>query len=253
MRKKMHRFSWLVALMLMAVPVLAQDDDFGFSGGDDLFADDSFGGFDSGGFETVREIDPLADVKNWLGRSKAAPMDKKQEKDLKKLYEKEVKAMAKDFEERFGVSLNSAMAQSGRSGFRRGNSEQSAEVTRLSQHLVDKVIAALRIEQQAALRKYQSEQARSSKLNRIVLNMARVGTPMTAEQKPEIEALLARESRLRTLMIIEAKGESYQKQVALLEAQTIQRIVALLDSTQKAALVAAKTRPAANSRDVAGS
>jgi hypothetical protein len=58
----------------------------------------------------------------------------------------------------------------------------------------------------------------------------------------EVEALFARESRLRTLLIVEAKGEPHQMKVAALETQTTQRVVKLLDDNQKAALVESLTR-----------
>jgi hypothetical protein len=243
----MKRLALLLALTIFAIPAVAQDDGGGGGGGgggesvsvsDDDFSDD-FGPQSSQG----PKFDPLVDLRSWLAKASAPPLDKKQEKPLNKLYEKEVKAMEKSFEKQFGIPLATAMAaqnsqRGGRrgGGFARTSPEQSAEITRLSAQLVDKVIAGLRIDQQAALRKYQSEQLRVRRLNIITQSMALAGLPLTAEQKTQVEALYARESHLRTLLIVEAKGQPHQAKTGQLELQTSQRVVRLLNPNQRTAL-----------------
>jgi hypothetical protein len=54
-----------------------------------------------------------------------------------------------------------------------------------------------------------------------------------------MEAIYARKSRLRTLAIIEAKGESYENNITILNQQTTQRVVQLLNPTQMAVLTSA--------------
>ena len=235
----MKRWMWLIVLTLLAVPALAQDE--AGDAGEDFFDLGSFGNFENPG----PEFDPLLEVRNLLVRANAAPMDKKQEKDLKKLYDKEVKVVAKPFEKRFGISLKSAMGaiQTSARGRRSGNSgrpasAQVAEARRLAEQLVDKVIAGLRIDQQGPLRRHQSEQVRIIKFNTLTSTMAQAGTPLMPEQVTEVEAILARESRLRTLLIVEAKGGPYRSQLVQLEAQTTQRLLALLDPSQKVAYTA---------------
>ncbi len=228
------------------MPVFAQDEGGGTFNVNDLFtreaADDETGAVDRPKF------DPLADIRNWLIKSKAPPLEKKQEKPLNKLYEKEVKAMSKVFQERHGITLESALqstgarGRGGRGGFNRATPEQMAEARKMSDQLVDKVIAGLRIDQQGALRRYQSEQLRVKRLNQFTTSMAAAGLPLTDDQKTEIETLYARESRLRTLIIVEAKGEPHQEQVSRLEAQTTQRVIRLLNPTQKLALAQAKSK-----------
>jgi hypothetical protein len=104
----------------------------------------------------------------------------------------------------------------------------------------------LRIDQQGSLRRYQSEQARVAKWNTLTTSLAQAGTPLTSEQTTQAGAILARESRLRALMIVQAKGEPYKNQIVQLEAQTKQRLVELLDQPQKVAYAAATTPPPAN-------
>lgn len=239
----MKRLAWLVVLTLLAVPVLAQD-----GGGDtgDFFNLDSLGNFANVG----RDFDPLVEVRKSLAGSKVTPMDKTQEKALKKLYEKEVKLVAGPYEKRFDISLKAAMGAlqtpaRGRRGsnVRRQESAQVSEARRLSELLVDKMIAGLRIDQQGELRRYQSEQGRLAKWNVLTNSLAKAGTPLTSDQATEAEAILARESRLRALLIIQAKGEPYKNQVFQLEAQTTQRLIALLDPSQRLTYAAATAAP----------
>lgn len=239
----MKRWIWLILLTLVASPALAQD---GEDAGGDFFDLGSMGNLGN----VPREFDPLVEVRKLLASANVAPMDKKQERDLKKLYGKEVKSLEKPFEKRFGVPLKVAMGalQSPARGRRGANvgrpeSPQVIEARRCAEQLVDKMIAALRLDQQAQLRRFQSEQNRNSKRNALIASMTRAGTPLTAEQLKEVEAILARESRLRTLLIIEAKGGEYRSQIIQLDAQTTQRLMAILDPPQRVAYAETKSAP----------
>ena len=99
----MKRWIWLIVLTLMAVPALAQDE--GGGGGGDFFDLSSMGEFGS----VAPDFDPLLEVRNMLAQAKVTPMDKKQEKDLKKIYDKEVKVVAKPYEQRFNLNLKTTM------------------------------------------------------------------------------------------------------------------------------------------------
>jgi hypothetical protein len=234
--------SLLLAITLLVVPAFPQDDGDGGFNVSDLFDNAAA----PGQTQSDPKADLLVDLRNWLLRAKAPPLEKKQEKPLQKVYDSEVKLMEKSFEKQFGVPLASALAAQstgrGRRGGGRTSPEQSAEVRRLQDQLVNKVIAALRIEQQAALRRYQSEQLRVQRLNLITQSMAAAGLPLTPEQKQQVEALYARESRLRTLIVVEAKGQPHGAKVAQLETQTTQSVVKLMNQTQKTALAQAMAK-----------
>ena len=255
----MKQLIWLIAFTLLIVPAYAQDDgDFGGGGGFGDFGGfgfegdnggDPFAGEDFGAPTAAPKVDPLVDLRAWLTRASAPSLDKKQEKALKKLYDKEVKAIAKSFEKQYGISLESALAAQnaprGRRGFRgqQQRPETPTVIRRLSDQLMDKIIAALRLDQQGALRTYQSEQLREQRQQQFVLSMELAGLPLTPEQAVEVDALYARESRLRTLIIVEARGEpSSQNQVRNLEAQTTQRVMALMNSTQKTAIAEVRAK-----------
>ena len=234
----------MLAITLLVAPAFSQED------GDSGF--DINGLFGNDGAPDQIESDPradlLADLRSWLTRANAPPLEKKQEKPLRKVYDNEVKVMEKSFEKQFGVPLSSALAAQSSGRGRRGGGvgrttpAQTAEVRRLSDQLTNKVIAALRIDQQAALRRYQSEQLRVQRLDLITQSMAAAGLPLTPEQKQQVEALYARESRLRTLIVVEAKGQPHGAKVAQLETQTTQSVVLLMNQTQKTALAQAMAR-----------
>ncbi|HET9131733.1 MAG TPA: hypothetical protein VFO86_12330, partial [Terriglobia bacterium] len=110
---------------------------------------------------------------------------------------------------------------------------------RLTDSLRDKVIASLRMDQQAPLRKYQSEQLRVKEVSLLKQKLKAAGIILSADQDAEVDSIYARKARLRTLAIIEAKGESYEQNVTILNQQSTQRVVHLLNSTQMAALTSA--------------
>src|SRR5205085_2902224 len=120
--------------------------------------------------------------------------------------------MAKSFEKQFGVKLDAAIAAQSPARGRRGaginakapDPEQTAAIRRISDQLSDKVIAGLRMDQQAALRKYQSEQLRTKKIALLKQKIKAAGLSLTTEQEARVDAIYARESRLRTLAIVEA-------------------------------------------------
>jgi hypothetical protein len=163
----MKRFIWFIFIILIAVPVFAQDE--GEGGGPDGGA---FG--DEGPVAEIQsrpKVDLLADLRNWLAKASAPPMEKAQEKSLKSLYDRHLKEMRESFKKQFGVSLDSAIAAQSSARGRRGGSAKpsnpaiSTEITRLTNQLSDRIIASLRMDQQAPLRKYQSEQLRIKEVN----------------------------------------------------------------------------------------
>jgi hypothetical protein len=154
---------------------------------------------------------------------------KNQQKLLRKVYDDEVKALAKPFEKQFGVSLSDALkvqpAKGGRrTGGNRSNRELTAEVQRLSTHLSDKLFAALPMEQQLPVRKYQSELVRQKRVDRFKQTTEASGLSLTEQQGKRYRRDIRRESYLRTQAIIQANGESYDKSLNFVASQTEKRI-----------------------------
>jgi hypothetical protein len=235
----------LLLAVLFVRPALAQDDGDGGFDINSIFGNDPFGQR----IVEAPKADPfLAEIRNSLVTAGAAPIEAKQESPLKKAYEKEWKAQAKAFEKRYGTTLESAWAAQFSSHGRRGGganratAARAAELQRISDQLKNKMIAALRVEQQSALRRFQSEQLRVTRLDAMMQSMVSAGLQLTPEQKKEIETLYARESRLRTLIIVEAKGAPHQMKVAQLELETVEKVEKVLNDAQKLALSEAKGR-----------
>jgi len=238
-------FACVLGIAMVVVPAFAGSP-AGFPDDDDAFDNLSFNedGFvaneGSGDFAASQPaFDVLEELNRLVKVSDAPPLDKNQKKLLKSLYGKEHKEASKAFKNRFRVSLDSASS-------RPGSAAMSSEVSRVNRELMDILLAALRVDQQAAIRRYESEQLRSSRLARFRARMIDAEVSLTTEQEPQIEALFDRESRLRTLIIIEAKGPTYRDQVLQLEAQTKQKIFDVLNETQRDTLTAfaAKSKPA---------
>src|SRR5258708_2223134 len=102
----MKRIIWFIFIILVAVPAFAQDDEGG-------------GGSDSGDFgdegpiaaiQSAPKVDPMTDLRSWLAKASAPPIEKSQEKALKSLYDRHIKEMSQSFKAQFGVSLDSAIA-----------------------------------------------------------------------------------------------------------------------------------------------
>ena len=240
----MKRFIWFVFIILIAVPVFAQDEgEVGGGGGPDgsAFSDEG----PTPDFQARPKIDPMSDLKSWLAKASAPAMSKSQEKSVKSVYDRLVKEMRESFKKQYGVSLDSAIAAQSSSRGRRGgatnpaNPALAAELTRLTDSLRDKVIASLRMDQQAPLRKYQSEQLRIKEVGLLKQKLKAAGITLSADQETEVDAIYARKSRLRAIAIVEAKGESYEQNITILNQQSTQRVVQLLNSTQMAILTSA--------------
>ena len=237
----MKRFIWFIFIILIAVPVFAQDEGEGSGPEGGAFGDEG----PVAEIQSRPKIDVLADLRSWLAKASAPPMEKAQEKSLKSLYDRQIKEMGESFKKQFGMSLDSAIAAQSSGRGRLGSSSKpvnpalGTEITRLTNQLSDRVIASLRMDQQAALRKYQSEQLRVKEVKALKQKLKSAGIVLTAEQDSQVDAIYARKSRLRTLAIIEAKGEPYDKNITILNVQTTQRVVQVLSPTQIAVLSSA--------------
>jgi hypothetical protein len=112
----------------------------------------------------------------------------------------------------------------------------------MNEALSAKVIAALRPDQQSALRSWQSQQIRSRRIETLKRDMTAAGVALTPEQLPQIEAIYTEESQARTQMLLQTNGTPAPATVAQLETQTMLKVVRILTAEQKKALAEAMTR-----------
>ena len=124
----MRRLSWLLATLLIACPVFAQDDGGGgdiFGGGGDIFGGGGGGGGNAGGGRgQAAAPDRLVTLRDMMAKANA-PLSKDQEKALNTLLDKEIKSMSDAFVAKFGVEPGAAAgARGGQAGQAQGRGGQ---------------------------------------------------------------------------------------------------------------------------------
>ena len=112
----------------------------------------------------------------------------------------------------------------------------------MNEALAAKLIAALKPEQQADLKKWQSDQIRTLRLNAFKASMDTAGASLTPEQIPQVEALYTEESQARAQLLTASPGTPDPASVARLETQTMTKVVRLLNAAQRKALVDSMTK-----------
>ena len=228
-------FLLVLLITFPAIPAFAQDGSDVVDGGSDGVSDFSAPEGPVLPTDSGPKVDGMADLRRWMEKAGAAPIDKTQEKPLNELYNREFKFMQKSFQTMFGISLQKAIA--GQSSKGQGSHDaQVLEIRSLSDHLMDQIVAALRMDQQAALRKYQSDQFRLKRKSILQHDLKLAGLTLTRDQMTQVDELYARESRIRALAFVEAKGESVSNTLTNLEKQTSQRILDVLSGTQRSTL-----------------
>jgi hypothetical protein len=109
----------------------------------------------------------------------------------------------------------------------------------MNEALSSKVIAALRPDQQSALRKWQSDQIRNRRAETLKRDMTAAGVALTAEQLPQIDAVFVEEGQARAQMLLETNGAPDPAKVTQLETQTMLKVVRLLTVEQRKAFTEA--------------
>src|SRR5262245_31750437 len=182
----MKRLILFLAVILMAVPVFAQEGGEGGFGG-------MFGMGDAPRPANAPPPDRLIQLRKILLDAKA-PLTQDQEKSLSSMLEKDIKQYTSELEKKYPEEVaiaRAAGAQEGRGGrggrgggdreaFARGgggagdrrggggasglppNSPLLAEMNRINHELQTKVLAALKPDQQAAFKKYQNDEIKKA-------------------------------------------------------------------------------------------
>src|SRR5579884_4067172 len=213
----MKRLILVLALILLASPAFAQDEGGGGFGG-------LFGIGDAPANRNAPPPDRLPSLRKILLDANT-PLSKDQESSLSKMIENDIKKYTAELEKKYPEEVAKARAaqptrgggdQGGSGGGRRGGGDPAAggggrggfgggrgrgsalppdspllaEMTRMNKELQDKVVAALKPEQQAALKKYETDQIRKAGgFPAFKLNMQDAGVNLTPEQEQQIQAI----------------------------------------------------------------
>lgn len=234
----MKRFIWIFAVLLIAIPVFAQDDAPGDVGG--------FGGGGGGGqaqvFTRVDSVNPIDQIKNFLAKAHIT-LSGDQERALKPAAEAAFKQMQETTER---IAAQSGGGRGG-GGERRGrgaaNNPLTAELRQINDDLVSKISAVLKPDQQVALKKFQSDEIKKAGgFAALKLVMEEAGASLTSEQEQQIQTFYADEAQQRIQLARESQGRPDPAKAADLEKITMARIVKLLNPAQRKALLDSRTK-----------
>ncbi len=237
----MKRCIGLLAALLIAVPVFAQDDEApgdGAGGG---------GGGQAQVFTRVDALNPMDQVKTFLAKA-AIKLSGDQEKDLKPQVEAALK-QAQEATER--LRPQPAGGGGGERGGRRGgpggafapNNALNAELRRINDDLVAKINAALKPDQQAVFKKFRNDEIKKGGgFPALKLVMEEAGASFTPEEEQQIQALYAEDARQRVQLMRESQGRPDPAKLDDLEKGTMAKVARLLNPAQRKALLDSRTK-----------
>jgi hypothetical protein len=200
------------------------------------------------------------------------PLTKDQEGSLSKMLEADIKKYTDELEKKYPeevAKVRAAQANRGgqgggggdrgdsAGGDRRGGGGQGrgfggrgrgsvlppdsplvAEMTRMNTELQDKVVAALKPDQQSALKKYQNDQIKKAGgFPALKLNMQEAGATLTADQEKQIQAVYADEDQQRRQLMRESQGQPDKAKADALTNATMLKVAKLLTAEQKKVLL----------------
>jgi len=272
----MKRLIWVVALLFIAAPVFAQDE-----GGGGGLPSSLFGGGDVGGGRGGQQANPMDAIKRFFAQAKIT-VSGDQEKAMKPIVDAAFKQV-QDTVERLGGARGAGgegfRGQGGERGFRgqggdgaaagqnpqgqgrqgggfdpgqrrgRGgadagsNPQLAAELQKINDEVLPKLVAVLKPDQQAAFKKWQSDEIKKGGgFAALRLTMEEAGAPLTAAQEPQIRALYLEDAQQRRQLQREGQGTADAAKVAELEKTTLSKVVRLLTPDQRKALLDSRAK-----------
>jgi hypothetical protein len=254
----MKRWIWVFAALMVAMPVFAQDE-----GGGGGLPSSLFGGSDLGG--RGEQVKPMDAVKKFLASANVT-VTGDQEKTLKPMIEAAFKQV-QDTVERLspppaaagdggdrgqggerrgggGADGGQRRGRGGRGGANASNNPQlTAELQKINDDVLTKILATLKPDQQAAFKKWQnSEIKKAGGFGALKVQMEEAGAPLTPEQEPQIQALYREDSQQRGQLQREGQGRPDPAKIAELEKATLGKVVKVLTPEQRKALLDSRAK-----------
>jgi hypothetical protein len=260
----MKRWILVFVLVLLAAPAFAQEEGGFGGGGGGLFGI----GDAPAGNRNAPPPDRLPSLRKIMA-DQGTPLVKDQETSLNKMMDDQIKKYVADLEKRFPEDVAKARAAQappaegeggggrggnggggrggpgggGRGGRGRGSavppdSPLGKEMVRLNTELQDKVVAALKPEQQVALKKYQNDQIKKAGgFPALKLNMQEAGAALTADQETQIQAVYNDEDQQRRQLARESQGQPDKAKMDALTNATMLKVAKILSADQRKVLL----------------
>ena len=255
----MQRWTWLVAMLLVVTPTFAQEEG---GGGlpSSLFGGDNFGA-------RGEQANPMEAVKRFFAQAKVT-ISGDQERAIKPVVEAAFKQVQDTVERLGGPPAGGERAargqggqgggdrrgggggepgqRRGRGGFGGGgvnNPQLAAELQKINDDVVPKIVALLKPDQQAAFKKWQSDEIKKGGgFAALKIIMEEAGAPLTAAQEPQIRTLYVEDVQQRAQLQREGQGTADPAKLAEVEKTTLGKVVKLLTPEQRKALLDSRTK-----------
>jgi hypothetical protein len=231
------------AVLLMAAPVFAQEE-----GGGGL-PSSLFGATDFGA--RGPQANPMDAVKKFFAQSKVT-FSGDQEKAIKPIVENAFKEVQETVERLNGQAAPNGERRGGADGGQRrgrgganlGNNPQlAAELQKINDEVLPKIIAVLKPDQQVAFKKWQSDEIKKGGgFAALKLTMEEAGAPLTSAQEPQIRAFYVEDSKQRLQLQRAGQGTTDPAKLSELEKATLANVVKLLTPEQRKALLDSRTK-----------
>ncbi len=234
----------IFAVLLMATPVFAQEE-----GGGGL-PSSLFGATDFGA--RGPQANPMDAVKKFFAQSKVT-FSGDQEKAIKPIVENAFKEVQQTVERLSGQGAANGERRDGgadggqrrgRGGANLGNNPQlAAELQKINDEVLPKIIAVLKPDQQVAFKKWQSDEIKKGGgFAALKVTMEEAGAPLTSAQEPQIRALYVEDSKQRLQLQRAGQGTADPAKLSELEKATLASVVKLLTPEQRKALLDSRTK-----------
>ena len=235
----------VLAVLLLASPLFAQEEGGGGGLPSSLFDGTDFGA-------RGPQANPMDAVKRFFAQSKVT-LSGDQEKAIKPIVETAFRQV-QDAVERSGAQPAAGGERRGGgadSGQRRGrgganaanNPQLAAELQKINDEVLPKIVALLKPDQQAAFKKWQKDEIKKAGgFAALKVTMEEAGAPLTPSQEPQIRALYVEDSKQRQQLQRACQGTPDPAKVAELEKATLSSVVKLLTPEQRKALLDSRAK-----------
>jgi hypothetical protein len=243
----------ILAIVLISTPGLAQDE-----GGGGL-PSSLFGGGDLGPRGGGQQANPMDAVKKFFAQANIN-IAGDQERAIRPVVEAAFKQV-QDAVERLGGQAGPAGERRGGQGGDRGgdpgqrrgrggqgagaapaaNPQLTAELRKIQDDVLPKIVGLLKPDQQTAFKKWQNDEIKKNggfAALRVIMEEA--GAPLTAPQEPQIRALYVEDAQKRAELQRSGQGTADPAKIAELERATLGNVVKLLTPEQRKALLSSR-------------